>query len=99
MAKPSVFKSLETRARALDDDEIKEQLRALASDPRFPAVVGWLLRSEHEWKTLVASSAAAPNQASLAAAAGGMDACMRLRAHLRQIVNKERGVVPPSPGD
>lgn len=97
--KRSRYDELEVLGRELTEDEIHEQLRMLARDDRFAAVIEWLVRSERGWKVEVANAASTEAPANLAAHAGGMGACMRLEAQLRGIVDRMRNASPPSPAD
>lgn len=93
------FEDLETAGRELTDAEVQDQLRMLARDERFAAVVAWLARSEAAWRLDVAGHANGEKQGHLAASAGGMGACLRLQAQLRSIVDKARSAPSASPAD
>lgn len=84
-------------SRGMDPVEAQAQIRSLAADQRFAAVVAWLRSKEEAWAATVASQGMAAEHGKLAHAAGSLYCCQALSGSLRQIV--EPPAPPPNPGD
>ncbi len=84
-------------SQAMDPAEAKAQIRSLASDQRFAAVVSWLNANAASWAAAVADQRLAAEHGKLAHAAGSLHCCQSLCGSLRQIVDPP--VAPPNPGD
>ena len=91
------FAKLEQLANALTPEEASAQLRSLAADPRFAAVV-WLVKDQKE---LASDSSArldfANNHGCLAHAAGVRYGMLELEGKIKQITDppKNRGAQSP----
>lgn len=80
------YATLQDAGRALKPAELTANLRTLAADPRFAAVVALLDRNVESWQTAFASQQIAANHGQLAHAAGSLHAILLLRAQLAATV-------------
>ncbi len=82
------FSDLKREAERLTPKQVPENLRVLAQDPRFPALVAWLEGNRREWARCVTSQAIAKDHGKLAHAAGSLYALEVLVGQLQTTVDK-----------
>lgn len=78
------------QARALAPEQINVQLRGLATDPRFAALVAWLEGNRESWVIEVTKQNRAGDHGQLAHAAGSLHAIEILRGQLMQAIEKPK---------
>ncbi len=74
--------------------EVVEQVRQLARDNRFPALLALLLKLEQEWSTVASSQGLAACHGKLAHANGSLYAMQLYLGRLRSIVAAEAAQEP-----
>lgn len=91
------FATLEEKGRAMSDQEIAANVRSLANDPRFAAVVGIVMRHKEQFVDGGAVQALANSHGALAHNAGSVYALNGLLGVIKQISDrpKRRGEKAP----
>lgn len=84
-------------ARQLTPDQVNTQLRELARDPRFGAVVAWLEGNREAWVIEVTKQRRAENHGQLAHTAGSLHCIEVLRGQLLQVIEKPKKPRPQAP--
>ncbi len=82
------FADLKREADRLTAKQVPDNLRVLAQDPRFPALVAWLEGNRREWARCVTSQAIAKDHGKLAHAAGSLYALDVLVGQLQVVIEK-----------
>lgn len=82
------FADLQREATRLTAKQVPDNLRVLAQDPRFPALLAWLEGNRREWGRCVTSQAIAKDHGKLAHAAGSLYALDVLLAQLQTTLEK-----------
>lgn len=84
------YLELMEQARTLTAEQIAPQLRALATDVRFVALVAWLEGNRESWVIEVTKQNRAGDHGQLAHAAGSLHAIEVLRGQLMQAIEKPK---------
>ena len=79
-------RELQRAADDLDPRLVDEQLRELARDPRFAAVLAWLDRNNAAWQASVSQQRLADSHGKLAHAAGSLYAVSLLKNQLAALL-------------
>lgn len=93
------FEELEARARGLDAEHLAGDLAGLATDPRFAAVVGWLLERERRFVAEAIAPVRSLHHGPMAHAAGGAYATRALLDDLRERLSEGPQKRRPRPED
>lgn len=85
----SRYEALREEARKWKPAELQSQLRAVAADPRFAAVVGWLETNREAWGQSAAAQSLASNPGKQSHACGSLHLMNVLCAQLRAVLDKK----------
>jgi hypothetical protein len=97
---PMTFAEMQQAGRELTPDLMKAQLRTLAQDPRFPAVVALVDRNLDSWQTSFAGQPIAESHGKLAHAAGSLHALLILRGQLAAcLTTRSKSATPADQGE
>jgi hypothetical protein len=82
------YAELKSAADRLTASQVDAQLRSLAAQPQFPALIAWLDRYGDSWADTMTNQALAKDHGKLAHAAGSTYALRILQQSLRNIIEK-----------
>lgn len=85
------------QAEDLSDEGMREQLRSIMTDPRFPAVLRLLLGHEEAWAQNVSRQALCVEHGAIAHCAGSLHALQVLVEDLREKATAPAQEQPPTP--
>jgi hypothetical protein len=82
------YEELSDAGRALTTEQVEAQVRVLARDPRFAALVALLERNHAAWAQAVSDQRICESHGKLAHAAGSLRALEVLRGQIAALVNR-----------